>query len=274
MNLFIFYKLSFFVAGLSGLTLSIIGKHFLSRGNILEIFLLSQFAIIGNLFSKLFFHHHGTEFFSLLFSYIFFGIGKFMLHQFKLSNHEKGSYMVGGYLLLLSIQYLIIGYFPQLDSHMSIGFFGNMVTASMNENITSIITFSIFIIIYIFNRKKINKRTIEINILNSKDNSKIDLFLFTLPLISSLYGLGFLYTMSFLLLPVLLVGKDFSTEKKATLSIVLISVISSVLGLALSILFERLSTSSLQIVLLFIILFSSKFAKPLIQRKKTVLNFL
>ena len=96
--------------------------------------------------------------------------------------------MVGGYLFLVSLQYLIIGYFPQLDSHMSIGFFGNMVTASRIENISSIVIFVLFIIFYALSKKMINKRTIEINILGKEDNSKVDLLLFTLPLISSLYG--------------------------------------------------------------------------------------
>ena len=89
--------------------------------------------------------------------------------------------MVGGYLFLVSLQYLIIGYFPQLDSHMSIGFFGNMVTASRIENISSIVTFVLFILFYGLSKNKINKRTIEINILNEKDNSKVDLLLLLFP---------------------------------------------------------------------------------------------
>lgn len=259
MNLFLFYKLSFLVAALSGGSLSIIGKHFLSRGNILEIFLLSQLAIIGNLLSRLLFHHEELGIQSLVSSYILFGVGKYTLHRLKLLSFEKGPFMVGGYLFLLSLQYLIIGYFPQLDSHMSIGFFGNMVTASKNENMASILTFSFFIFVYFLGRRKISKRTIEINILNSKDSSKFDLLLFTLPLISSLYSLGFLYTMSFLLLPSLLIGKIFDSEKKANYFLVLTASLSSILGLTLSISFERLSTSSLQIALLFISLTAISF---------------
>ena len=201
MSLFLFYKLSFIVAGLSGGALSVIGKHFLSRGNILEIFFLSQIAIIGNLLSRLIIQHGETSIVGIIFSYSLFALGKYFLYRLKLANHEKGTFMVGGYLFLLSLQYLTIGYFPQLDSHMSIGFFGNMVTASKNENYGTILIFVFFIFIYFLNRKAINKRTIEINILSAKERSRFDLILFTLPLISALNGLGFLYTMSFLLLP-------------------------------------------------------------------------
>ena len=263
MELFLFYKLSFVVAALSSGSLSIIGKHFLSRGSILEIFFLSQMAILGNLLSRLLFHHGETSLINIGSSYLLFGLGKYLLHRIKISTFEKGNFMVGGYLFLLSLQYLIIGYFPQLDSHMSIGFFGNMVTASKIENISTIIIFCLFILIYFPYQKKVNKRTIEINILNEKANSKVDLLLFSLPLISSLYGLGFLYTMSFLLLPSLVIGKHFSSEKIASISIVIFSTASSILGLALSISFERLSTSSLQITLLTLSLFTCSRIKKL-----------
>ena len=148
MNLFIFYKMSFVVAAISGAALSVIGKHYYSRGNILEIFLLSQLALLGNLISKLFLHSHGAQWSGILFSYALFGIGKYLIHRMNLMKSEKGTFMVGGYLFLLSLQYLIIGYFPQLDSHMSIGFFGNMVTASNSENLIIIGILSLFSLIY------------------------------------------------------------------------------------------------------------------------------
>ena len=261
MELFLFYQLSFIVAALSAGSLSMIGKHFLSRGNILEIFLLSQLAILGNLLSRLLLHQSEVSLINIGSSYLLFGVGKFLLHRLKISTYEKGTYMVGGYLFLISLQYLIIGYFPQLDSHMSIGFFGNMVTASRIENISSIIIFVLFIFLYVLSRKRVNKRTFEINILGEKDNSKADLLLFTFPLISSLYSLGFLYTMSFLLLPSLMIGKIFKSEKKASIYIFCISTLSSISGLSFSILFERLSTSSLQVILLFLFIMILKALK-------------
>ena len=254
MSLFAFYKLSFVVAALSAASLSIVGKHYHSRGTILDIFLLSQMSLLGNLTSKLLFHAHESTTVGLIASYVFFGIGAFFLHRLNMSKTEKGTFMVGGYLFLLALQYLIIGYFPQLDSHMSIGFFGSMVTATFKDNIFLIIVLSLFIMAYFFKKNSINKNTIEINILNNPTKSHFELLLFSIPLITSLYGLGFLYTMSFLLLPTLVVGKMFSSEKIATIMTALISLFCSIFGLGLSISFERLSTSSLQISLLFIML--------------------
>ncbi len=252
MELLIFYKISFFVAALSGGVLSHIGKHCFLRGNILEIFFLSQLSLMGNLISKLLFHSKENDLNGIFLSYLFYAIGKFILYK-KEKFYVQGSFMIGGYLSLLALQYLIIGFFPQLDSHMSLGFFGNMVTASSFENFLLIVVLCVFTILYSLKQKDINKNSLEINILNAKDISKFEFMLFFIPLVTCLYGLGFLYTMSFLLLPSLILADQFSSEKKATLALILVSVISSVLGLFLSIVFERISTTSVQIFLLVII---------------------
>ncbi|MGB0452992.1 MAG: hypothetical protein ACPGJV_04685 [Bacteriovoracaceae bacterium] len=254
-ELFAFYSFSFVVAAFSAGTLAQIGKHYYSRGNILEIFLLSQLALLGNLLSKLLFHDHGVDWMGVVLSYLFFGLGKYLLYQKKSNGHEQGVFMVGGYLFLLSLQYLLIGFFPLLDSHMSVGFFGNMVTASLFENVLIFGTSFFFLMAYFNKRKTINRNTLEVNILGSKDDSKFELFLFSIPLVTFLYSLGFLYTMSFLLLPSLFVGSLFSSEKRASVFMVFTSAICSVSGLALSIYFERLSTTSVQISLLVLFLF-------------------
>ncbi|MFG1494956.1 hypothetical protein [Halobacteriovorax sp. ZH4_bin.1] len=254
-SLFVFYQLSFIVAALSAAGLTQIGKHYFSRGNILEIFLLSQLAMLGNLIAKLYFHDQYSGF---LFSYALFAAGKYILHRIKIKNDKKNNFMVGGYLILSSLQYLLISYFPQLDSHMSIGFFGNMVTASKFENILAISSFILFGISYRVLAKAINRRTFEISVLGSTKQSLIELFLFTIPLITSLYVLGFLYTMSFLMLPALILGASFKSEKGATITLLPIAMIAAMLGLAASIIFERISTTPIQIIILAFLLYVVK----------------
>lgn len=266
MELLLFYKYSFVVAALSSAGLSIIGKHNLSRGKVLEIFFLAQFAILGNLVSKLVVHSHEQDLTGIVFSYLFFGVGKFCVNYISRSSlriQNFDPYMIGGYLFLMALQYLIIGFYPQLDAHMSIGLFGNMVTASFLENNTLTITFLFFVIIYIYRHKQISKSTFEINVLNSKDSSSFQEIIFAIPLITSLYSLGFLYTMSFLLLPGLIIGASFSSEKKSSVFIMICAVLSSILGLFLSIAFENISTTSVQICLLFFFLLGLRFLTSL-----------
>lgn len=261
MNLFAFYKISFLVSAFSGGALSQIGKHYYSRGKILEIFFLSQLALLGNLFSKLLNHSHLSIWSGIIFSYTLFGLGKFILYKKNIKNYKQGPLMIGGYLFLISLQYLIIGFFPQLDSHMSIGFFGNIVTASNTENILIVTTLFIFTVLYFLNKKSINKNTVEINLLGNKDDSKLELWLFSIPLVISLHILGFLYTMSFLLLPSLLLGTEFSSERNASIYLAFISILSAMLGLFLSIFFEKLSTTPVQVSLLFLILLICRIVK-------------
>lgn len=106
--------------------------------------------------------------------------------------------------------------------------------------------------------KSINKRTFEISVLGRTKDSLIELFLFTIPLITSLYVLGFLYTMSFLMLPALVLGSSFKSEKKATLTLLPTAIIAALLGLAASIIFERISTTPIQIIILTILLYVIK----------------
>ncbi len=266
MELLAFYKFSFLVALLSSGGLSLIGKHNFSRGTVLEIFFLSQLSIFGNLFSKLCFESHFLDWKGILFSYLFFAIGKFYLLKVNYSNHKLKNldpFMIGGYLFLLALQYLIIGAFPQLDAHMSVGLFGNMVTASFLENLSTCLIFGFFFIIYFIKNKEIKRNTLEKNILNQKANSLSEGILLALPLITSLYSLGFLYTMSFLLLPALLIGDRFHSEKKASFFIAFNSIFAAILGLYLSISFENLSTTSVQIFILFLSLIVTRFTAPI-----------
>lgn len=264
MELILFYKFSFLVAFLSSGGLAIIGTHSFSRGTILEIFFLSQLSIFGNLVSKLCFETHFLDWKGILFSFLFYGIGKLLLHLLEERNKRNidfSAYMIGGYLFLLSLQYLIIGIFPQLDAHMSVGLFGNMVTSSFWENLAIFGIFSLFFILYFKIRPIIEKNTLEKNILNIKNNSFYEGLFFATPLITSLYCLGFLYTMSFLLLPSLIIGSCFQREKYASIFIISVPISTSLVGLFLSIAFENISTTSMQITLLFLSLVTVRLIK-------------
>ena len=252
MELLLFYKFSFLVAFSSASSLSILGHHQLVRGKVLEIFALSQFALIGNLLAKLIFHSSENGAQALIVSYVSFSLGKLLLSKIDIQKNIYGPYMVGIYLCIISVQYLLIGFFPQLDSHMSLGFFGNMVTSSFMENIVLIVVFLVFFLLSQIYSKEISRRSLDINIFKVRPKSTFDLLLFSILLVVSLYGLGFLYTLSFLLIPNLILGTSFKSQRTSNKVIALMAATASVVGLLLSIVFENISTSSAQILLLFI----------------------
>lgn len=252
-ELILFYKFSFFVAGLSSGTLAIMGKHLLARGYILNIFLLSQFALLGNMISQIIFHDEHNHFMSLFSSLIFFFAGSYFLEKIKMNSHLKSPVVISGYLLLLSIQYLFISIFPQLDSHVSLGVFGNMVTATFADNIIMTLTYLSFVIIYMYIRRSVNKQTFEVSVLETATKNSAQFFVFSIPLVVSLFGLGFLYTLSFLLIPYVVLGRSFRSGKVASQVICSLAIFSSILGLLLSITFERVSTTPAQVICLFLI---------------------
>jgi zinc transport system permease protein len=271
----LFYFLSFFVAAFSGGTLSVVGKHVRARGTILEVFFLTQLALLGGLLSLLAFGaHEGHELSALVSIVLSYIGGKAVVHKVRATLVDMNMFMIGGYLVLISFQYLLVGMFPQLDSHMSSGFLGNLVTASTTENYFLIACCASLLVLYTLFSRQINRRTIEQSIFmenSSKDSWVFGFFLFSLPIIASLYCLGFLYTMSYLLLPTLLAGRSFSSEKSAVLVCSVVAAISSIVGLYLSITFERLSTTSTQILVLLLLLTLTVLCAQLVVKRRIIL---
>ena len=223
-----------------------IGHHLIIRGKVFEIFALTQFAFLGNLL----FHSFG-EMVGLLASGIFFAVGKWMTKLLRVDSSSFRNIMIGLYLFLMAFQYLLIGMFPRWDVVLRVGLFGNVVTATFFDNVVMMVFFILFLFLYFFNVKSVTRRSLEVGIFQKADNSKFDSMLLFFPLVVSLYGLGFLFTLSFVLFPGVFIGADFNNQNKGLLAIVLLSSMSSFLGLVFSIIFERASATALQVVILF-----------------------
>ena len=245
-EMLLFYKFSLGVAILSGGTLSLVGHHEILRGKASEVFALSQMALLGNLL----FHNFG-EWVGLLAAGIFYSVGKWFINLSKMDSTSFGNAMIGLYFLLVSIQYLLVGLFPQWDGAFRVGVFGNAVTAGTYDNILMTLTFLLFLGYYFYNASAIKRRSLDRCMFGMKERNLGDAILLFLPLIISLYGLGLLFTLGFFLLPGILLGSDFSKQSVGTKVTFALASIASFSGLVGSILFEKLGTTSLQVVLLF-----------------------
>ncbi len=196
MELILFFKFSFLVSLILAPSLNMIGHHLLLRGKTLEIFALAQFAIVGNLSAHIIFHHDNSIM-PLILSCIFFAIGKVIISNLKLEKSIYGPFMIGLYLVLLSLQHMIVGLFPQVDSHMSASLFGDMVTATNGENIFLIVSFLLLWCLYFYDKKAIHRRSLEQSFFQVNKESVFDI-VFDISLSTTLSN--FLFT-SFLFSP-------------------------------------------------------------------------
>ena len=118
--------------------------------------------------SQIIFHDEHNHYMSLIFSLVFYFTASFLLEKRNISRSIKSPFVISGYLLLLSIQYLLISLFPQLDSHVSIGVFGNMVTATFADNVIMTSIFIAATLFYFIFRRAINRETFEASVLDNK----------------------------------------------------------------------------------------------------------
>ena len=246
MSLLLFYKFSLGISVLSGGVLPLVGHHLIIRGKVLEIFALAQLAFLGNLL----FHSFG-EVAGLIASGFFLMVGKWLIGLLKVDSSFFRNIMIGLYLFLMAVQYLLVGIFPQWDMALRVGLFGNVVTATFFDNIIMALFFTLFLLLYFYHAKSIARRSLDVGIFRKRGVDRFDSILFLLPLVASLYGLGFLFTLSFILLPGVLLGSDFDNQNKGLKAIILLASFSSFIGLVCSILFERAGATSLQVVILF-----------------------
>ena len=252
MELVVFYKISFLVAFLTSAGLTLTGKHLLLRSNILAVFLCSQLAFLGKMCAVIVAPEN--QLLALIVSLTFYFCGLVGLSKVKVELNLKSPIIISMYLFLTSLQYFLVTFFPALDPHFSVGFFGNIVTASDFENNLLIISFMLFLIMYYKRRAQLLKNSFEISIFGrlkyGKREAIVDQIILSVPVALSLFALGFVYTLSFLMISAVILSVSCVSNLSTTKLSVLISGVSSVGGLLLSILNDRLATSPAQILIL------------------------
>ena len=249
MTLFLLYKWSFAVAFLSALILPYIGSHLVPRKKTLEIFVLCQLALVGNLLARLAFDEDYEFWHGVSLSALFYVVGQrfFVFGQKRISWHPEQ--YIALYVALLCGQFLLIGLFPGLDAHTNTGFFGDIVTATDSENIFLVIVLSIWLYLNRLYRMQTSKNTLEICVFGHTKNDYREDLLFVVPVVLCLYGLGFIYTIGFLSIGFVFT-QYFSGPQSKSLNLVLfLAVLSALLGLSMSLIMEQFSTTPTQVVL-------------------------
>ena len=249
-ELFSIYKYAFVLVIFTGIVLTIQGSHLVARKESLQVLSLSQSAVLGALVSALFLHEH-SDILSFGISLAFLVIVKIFMNSY--SDKSEPFYIVS-YLFFIATGYFLISLFPMLDSHMAASFFGDIVSLSETKTLILIAVFTLFLSLYLYKFNDLIQSTFKSSILKIKKQNIMEEVLLTLVLTTSLFSLGFLYTVSFMIFPIVVLGKSFKNFKQSLIIMSSISVLASVMGLALSIIYSRVSTVSAQVIILLLFL--------------------
>ena len=118
------YSLYFpsFFALFAGSAFKDLGTHLIARGEGYQFFALAQAALFGQILGGLV--HQSFAGSVLIF---------FIVRLFFLKGSGENSRSIAVYLFFLAMSYLIVSLFPNLDSHLSGGIFGDIVSLGSTE---------------------------------------------------------------------------------------------------------------------------------------------
>ena len=131
------YIFTIFCSALAGVALSWRGIHIVARKNSLQVLCVAQGAISGGLLAlilKSIYSLNGDIelfFLGVICSFIGgLGVGIFVEKTCKNDVAEKPNILLSYFVLLLAINALLSAIFPQIETHMSQMFFGDLATVS------------------------------------------------------------------------------------------------------------------------------------------------
>ena len=153
MELFALYKYAFILCFLAGLTLCLQGVHLIARKESLQILALSQGALLGNLVGRLIFPNNELSIIST--SLVVFALLKVFFSFSNRKSISRETFFIVAYISLLSLSYLLISLFPGLEGHMSVGFFGDIVSLSETMTFVLMALLLFFFTILIMSHKKL-----------------------------------------------------------------------------------------------------------------------
>jgi ABC-type Mn2+/Zn2+ transport system permease subunit len=247
------YTGAIFSGLLCATALALLGCHLASRDQSLQSLVVSQAATVGVLLgAAVMIGNHGQFGSSplpllsaLITATLFYFIGEQLTGARRTG---KTNIYLALFTLLLAVSYWLISYFPALESHMSQAFFGDIVTLTGTTLwFTSCVSSAVLLLLLLRPKPFVNDSFIISIVGVSHVEQPLYFHLFraiTLLLIStSIYAMGLLFTIAFLLLPTVV----FSFTRKASIRlhlrlVTLTAASGFIAGFVLSLYFDRIST--------------------------------
>ena len=247
-----FYWPAVIVAILFALTLSYTGVHLVARKQALILIPQAQVTVISILVGILFFHEE-ENLVVMVFSFLMTFVSGIVLYRFSQSlKGFRAEWMLGLFFVLMAIGHSLTRFFPILESHFHQSFQGDIVTASNKSLLMAsiIISFTILVLVKRFNKERFLSFELAIG-----KNQKQLIFNLIVSLILTIgvYLLGSAFSVSFLILPSLLIARFSKSYLNHITMVLMVSFLSSLSGFLLSLEFSFLATTPTMVLMLIVI---------------------
>lgn len=228
------YKWVLAAAIILGCALSLIGAHWISRNQSVQVLTLSQASSFGIVLGLLIDPH--SNLLPIVMSFV--SISLFYYICEKVIHHKyvsRSSYYVGSFAVLMSLTYGVTALAPALEAHMAASFFGDLATLSDTQAYLGLFIGSTALLFLIRKWSELTNESFEIALfLNpitySVGIQKIFLLISLLTISIAVQFMGLLYTVSCLLIPSLIVSRLHRGLASYLLKIVLSSGFGVLLG--------------------------------------------
>jgi ABC-type Mn2+/Zn2+ transport system permease subunit len=259
-EMFWLYKGVFLLVLLAGLVMPLVGSHLPARNQVVRSLMVTQMATLGLLLGMLvasFFHlpHWlGEVVLPLAFAVIVTFILLRLIEKAFVHLNE-GSYMCG-YFIFLAMSFIVCSLFPGLELHHTQMFFGDVVTISGVSLWGSILFMLLALVLLLKYQKDWILHSVDQQLLGdcytcTKTHDRFAFFSL-MTIIIGLFSLGQMFTLGAMLIaPIFLKQQAFGLSSFLKLIAVLTST-AMVSGLSLSLVWTKLSTVPLMILILVI----------------------
>ncbi len=235
---------------LSSILLGFVGFHLAPRAQGIKTLMLTQLSLFGVMIGFLIrdgLHSIGPFFYYLIpyMSGVLLALGFGQLIERQKKTRGEIFYLIF-FLIAQAACQILQSLFPGLESHYSQIYQGDIVTISGLELGISTALMASAAVFYAFFHRLYLKRSFERELFGSesgvgKGHDHFEIFSVCL-IVLSLSSIGTLYTMSFLLIPSLLISLQTQGLRQSLIMIAICTFISAPAGFSLSLAFDRLST--------------------------------
>jgi ABC-type Mn2+/Zn2+ transport system permease subunit len=243
---------------LGSVSLALLGAHLNSRGEVLQAMLISQSSSLGissTLALSLFLHGQLLDkplapiLGGILFSFFLYALAQFLCKKWRA---KASSLLLGLFLIILALNYIVTVAFPALESHFARSFLGDIATTSKLSSwyYCGICLISLSGLLFFWKNFTLNSFwASSAERIFSKKYELIFYLIAGIMIIESTRIFGFLVSLSSLVILPLSLSLCVNNTWNYKMALVVTAFVSSFLGFALSLYFERLPTSAVIVLM-------------------------